>query len=473
MKVFFIIPPEIYCIEPYAYQQVSKNNITRPYLGLLYVAAMLKKITHIEAEIIHAPLNHLTLENIKNIILVEKPDIIGFSVLTFNLLNCLTVSQSIKSYCPQTKICFGGWHPTLYPKQTLQFDSVDYIVIGEGEYTFVELVETLQLKKTTEDLSKIHGLGYKIQNQIKINPARSLITNLDVLPFPYQNFNELKKHSNILAYSDNFANISTARGCPYGCIFCDVRRTQYRTRSIANILEEIEYLNKKGIREFYIQDDNFTINTENAIQFCEQLVKKRLNIKYKISARIDHINDELLSQLKRSGCYRIHLGVESGSQRILDYLEKGITIAQIKNAFRLAHKHHMVTFAYIMIGVPTETQEEIKKTLQLVNEIKPEYLHCSICTPMPKTLLYQRLLKEGEIADDYWEKFAQHPDSNFITPVINDNHNRQELKIIQNKIHRRFYFHPSSLFREIINTRGLKQFLLKIKLATGILTNIE
>jgi len=140
MKIFFIIPPNIHYIEPYSYVVADKGNDARIHLGLLYVASYLRKTTGINVQIIDCIAENLTLKNLEEIIAVEKPDLIGFSVLTFNLLNCLEVSKIIKSVSPATKICYGGWHPSLYPEETLAFGCVDYIVIGEGEVTFSELV---------------------------------------------------------------------------------------------------------------------------------------------------------------------------------------------------------------------------------------------------------------------------------------------------------------------------------------------
>jgi radical SAM superfamily enzyme YgiQ (UPF0313 family) len=431
------------------------------------VAAALRKALGITARIVDANADGLSIDDLREIIKAETPDLIGFSVLTFNLLNCMEVSRAIREVSPGTKICYGGWHPTLYPEETLRLNFVDYIVIGEGEVTFPELVSYCMKNMNFGDAPcGIRGIGYKTPSgDIRINPPRELLKDLDSLPFPAYDLIQIQKYSNLLACTENSINIMTSRGCPQRCIFCDLRCTPYRSRSPLNILEEIRYWVDKGVREFFIQDDNFTINRKRTIEFCRLLNGLRPRIKYKISSRVDYLDDELLGHLKKSGCYRIYFGVESGSQQILDYLEKGITIKQIKDAFKLSRKHGIDRFAYIMIGAPAESRDDIAATLRLISEIKPEHLHCSICTPMPRTNFYQKLLSEGLISGDYWRGFAENPDPNFKTPFCSRFFNAEELRDMQNSIQRKFYLNPRIVFQEIIKTRGLKQFAAKTKLA--------
>ncbi len=468
MKIFFIIPPNIHYIEPYAYVEADKSNTVRPCLGLLYVAAVLERDLGIETRIIDSNADGLTLNDLENILSKEKPDIVGFSVLTFNLLNCMEVCKIIKKQSPLSKICFGGWHPTLYPKETLELGCADYIVIGEGEQTFSDLVSYCKEKKGNGDrkLNAIKGLGYKAEDgSIIINPPRKSVQNLDGLPFPAYDLVDTTKYSNILACTGNSVTIMTSRGCPQKCVFCDLRRTPYRFRSPVNILEEIKFWVEKNVREFFIQDDNFTISRNRTIEFCRLVIDSDLDIKYKISSRVDFLDDELLCYLKSSGCYRIYFGIESGSQKILDYLEKGVTVEQIENTFRLAKKHGIDRCAYIMIGSYPESQRDIYKTLDLIKRIKPEHLHCSICAPMPKTYLYHKLLEEEVIKKDYWLEFAKNPDPAFKIPFFNQFFDSQKLRDLQNKIQKQFYLNPMIVLQEIKKTRGFKQFLMKSKMA--------
>lgn len=472
MKIFFIIPPNVHYIEPYAYIEADKSNTIRPYLGLLYVAAAVKDIPGIDIRIVDANAEDLSMEGLEELITKESPDMVGFSVLTFNLLNCMEVSKIVRKRSRRTKIGFGGWHPTLYPHETLAFDFVDFIVIGEGELTFRELVTIYNENRypTEKDLAIIKGIGYKTSDgNIMINPPREVVKNLDDLPLPAYDLVDTTKYSHLLACSGQTVNIMTSRGCPHRCVFCDLRRTTYRYRTPVNILEEIRFWVEKGVQEFFIQDDNFTINRKRTIEFCRLLTDANLDIKYKISSRVDCIDDEICQYLKDSGCYRIYFGVESGSQKVLDYLEKGITIQHIKTAFQAAHKHDIDCCAYIMIGAPSETAEDIRLTMRLLKEIKPNHLQCSICTPMPRTYLYGKLVEEGVITHDYWLDFAKNPNPSFKTPFASQLYSAEELRRMQNAIQRQFYFNPRIILHEILKTRGLKQFTAKAQMALKML----
>ena len=472
MKVIFIIPPNIHYIEPYAYIEADKSNTERPSLGLLYVAAAAKDLKGVDIRIIDANVDKLTLNDIAKLITEGTPDIVGFSVLTFNLLNCIAVSKIVRECNPRTKICFGGWHPTLYPQETLSFDFVDYIVVGEGEWAFRQLLQ-VSLRNSSilgKDLENIGGLGYKTEDgSIIINAPRDVVKNLDDLPFPAFDLVDVTKYSHLLADSGQIMNIMTSRGCPQKCIFCDVRKTSYRYRSPAGILEEIKYWVEKGVSEFYIQDDNFAINRKRTIELCRLLINEDIDIKYKISSRVDYIDDEMIEYLKKSGCNMIVFGVESGSQRILNYLEKGITLQETKRAFQAAHKFGIGCGANIIIGVPSETRQDINMTMDLIKEIKPEHFHCSICTPMPKTYLYSKLMAEGIIKEDYWLDFAKSPKPSFKTPFASQIFTAEELRGIQNAIQKQFYFNPRIVLREILKTRSSKQFFSKARMALKML----
>lgn len=472
MKVFFVIPPSISRLDSYAYDAADKADVPRIWVGILYVAAALREKLAITPVIIDAPASGMGLEEIERLVAEEKPDIVAFSVLTFNLVACLRVAEAVKKVHHETVVCFGGWHPTLYPSETLGLGVVDYVVIGEGEETFCELVSALQSarKPDAQVLGNIKGIGFRdASGNAVITATRVPITKLDEIPFPAYDLIDLKRYSNILADSTENISILTTRGCPHACTFCDIRKSRYRYRSPEKVMEEIRYWHDKGIAEFYIQDDNFTINRKRAIELCRLIIDSGLKVRYKISSRVDHLDDELVGYLKRSGCHRINFGVESGSQRVLDYLQKGIKVEQIHQAFQLAKKHRISTFAYIMIGTPVETDEDYEHTARLICIVKPDHLHCSICTPMPETHLYRTLLKEGGISTDYWREFAVAPTAEFSTPFCNPLYSDEELRAMQNSIQKKFYLQPRVILNEVKRMRDLETVVKKARLAFKVL----
>ena len=474
MKISFVIPPERHFIESYVTKKLSKNREFRPKLGLLYVAGYLKKHGECTPDIIDCLAEGYDLHDLERIIQAEKPDLVGFSVLTFNLLDCLSAAEAIKRVSPETEICFGGYHVTLYPKETINLPNVDYVVFGEGEITFTELVKYLRGfqsgKNNREEIKLIEGVGWIDEDENRIlNPSRKNLDKLDELPFPAHDLIDLKKYTVVLGEQSAVASIQTSRGCPAKCTFCDIRLTRFRYRGEENVVEEIKWLLSLGMKEFFFLDDTFTINRDRALRLCKLLIKENLQIKYKISSRIDKVDKELLYYLAKSGCYRIHYGIESGSQRVLDYLQKEISIEQIYKVIELTKNENIQIFVYMMIGVPTETKEEMLQSVELINKIKPDHVNYSICSPFPKTHLYEQALIEAQIKDDYWQSFAEHPDSSFKIKTLNKDFDEVELRRIQDFAMRRFYMSPRLIFREIRRTSGFKQLLTKAKLGSRLL----
>ncbi len=468
-KVFFIVPPETHFIESYVTKKLDKGREFRQKLGILAVAGYLRSIGNITPRIIDSLADGLTLADLRSLVKQEQPDIVGFSVLTFNLLDCLEVAKIIREVCPHTKVCFGGFHPTIYPNETLSLPEVDFVVSGEGEITFTELVLALSDPSNTNNvkLHEIEGLGWKDKKgELYINDSREVVSNLDTLPMVAHDLIDLSKYEVVLANESNVASIQTSRGCPFKCSFCDIRQSKYRYRSAEKVLDEMIFLKNLGIKELFIIDDTFTVNRKRVIELCKLLINERINIKFKISSRVDTIDQEMLDLLAASGCYRIHYGVETGSQRLLDYLEKGVTIQQIVSGLEMTKESGIEVFAYMMIGIPTETRSEIDQSVNFVKILKPDYVDYSICTPFPKTKLYEISFENDHAFKDYWGEFARKPDKTFKIRNLNNRFTEKELRRIQDVSLRKFYSSPSRIVKEIYRTKSLKQLAIKAK--TGV-----
>jgi len=470
MKVLLLIPPELYLIESYTSEKITKTREFRPKLGILCIAGYLRDKTGVVPVIIDCPTDGFTIDQIEGIIEKCNPDIVGMSVLTFNLLDCLEAANRIKHKNKNIKICFGGFHPTLYPRETCELEPVDFVVIGEGEETFSELIMHLSSERMLSNIGEIDGLAWKDSDgTVIINSPRNLIDDLDKLGLPAHDLIDISKYSHALSSGAYTAYIQTSRGCPFNCRFCDMRMTKFRSRSVGHVFHEIRVLLERGVKEIFFLDDTITVNKKRLISLCQMLLHEKIKIKYKISSRVNTIDEEMLYYLKKSGCVRIHFGVESGSQRILNTLQKGITIEQIIHAFDITKRSGMATYAYLMIGIPTETADDLTETLSLVRRIRPDYVTYSICTPFPKTQMYQDLLHEGYYRSDYWLEFAQNPTPSFKTQYANEFFLPEQLRKIQDDVMAQFYSRSDFLFKELIRTRSLKQLARKIKLGYQLL----
>lgn len=473
-KVFLIVPPEMNFIESYVSQKVDKGREFRQKLGLLSVAGYLRDVGGITPRIVDSLADGLDLDDLTAILEEEQPDLVGFSVLTFNILDCLAVVERLKKVCPRTKVCFGGFHVSLYPTETLALPNVDFIVFGDGEVTFTELVHALAApaSRQSEKLASVKGLGWEDRDgRAVLNTARPMLgrDEYDALPMPAHDLLDIGKYTVVLADESRVASIQTSRGCPSRCTFCDIRMTPFMYRSNENVLREIHHLQDMGIKEFFIIDDTFTINRKRTISICNELTKANLGIKYKISSRVDKVDPEVLDALAESGCYRIHYGVETGTQRLLDYLEKGITPEQVSSAFEMTKRAGIESFAYMMIGIPTETRDEIEESIRYVDRLQPYHVNYSICTPFPKTKLYETALQANPKMEDYWAGFAVSPDPKFKIRTMNEHLTTAELRELQDKALRKFYTSPKRIVREIYRTKSLKQLMVKAKFGARLI----
>jgi radical SAM superfamily enzyme YgiQ (UPF0313 family) len=420
---------------------IEKNGSVRPPLGMLAVMGAIQNHDGVTSELIDCPAQNIDKDEFSEIISAKQPDMLAFSAVTFNLVDCIKAARIAKGVSADTKICFGGYHPSLYPRETLAVPGVDFVVYGEGERTFAELIEATS--QNASDLGHINGLAWKTESgELRVNAPRPVERNLDTLPLPAWNLLDLQRYVVPRSESLGVAAVQASRGCFGNCLFCDMRGTGVRHRSPDHIMKELELLKGMGVDEFFFVDDTFTASKKRVLALCEKMVG--LNMRYKINARVDCVDTDILSALKNSGCHAVHYGVESGSQRILDYLRKNITLDQVRNAFDMTKQAGMTTSAFMMFGVPGETVEEMQQSIKFVGEIEPDNINYSICLPLPKTALTEQAIEKGTIDHDFWQDFAKDPvNTPVVIPTINEYLNAEELRGLQDSAMEHFYSQKS------------------------------
>lgn len=470
MRIVFIVPPEHHSIESSVPKQLESGKGIYPKLGLLYVASYLEKhAPEHEVSVLDAHAEELNYEQLGQRIQSLKPDLVGLSVLTFNLIDTWKTVKLVKKLAPSCKTCLGGQHVTLYPDETLSLEGVDFVVQGEGEQAFTELVKALHSKAPEARLRDIAGLGFQSVEGPVRNPVAGRIEDLNELPPPARHLIDHSNYDHVVAEGQRLTTMQTSRGCPAACLFCDIRKTKFRQRSAENVLSELNALLDQGMDDIFFVDDTITINKKRVFELCDLIIKNGRRFHFKISARVDTVNPELLAALKKAGCYRIHYGVESATPRLLKFLEKGQTPEKIRRAFHWTKKAGIGTFAYMMLGIPTETREEMKATVNFAIELEPDYVQFSICTPYPKTALYQAMLRDGIIPNDYWREFAREPREDFRVRFWNKDFSEDELRTIQSDAHRRFYGRLRYIMREVSRVRSWKSLKSRAKLGAKIL----
>lgn len=429
-KILLINPP---------FYRLMNSHFNGLSLGLSYIAAVLSKKGH-EVKIYNADyessenyadqreifegydtykkilfdLRHPLWLEVKENIERYSPDIIGITVLTGTYRSAKNIGRIAKELNKDIFVVIGGTHPTVLPEETINNGYFDYVVRGEGEYTFLDLVNGVRI----ED---IKGLTYiNKRGEIVNNPDREFIEDLDSIPFPSRDL-----YLNDTRYMD-YGYIMTGRGCPFECTFCASKKVwkgHVRFRSSKNVVEEVKHVHGKyGTKSFYFVDDTFTLNKKRTKKICELLVESDLDISWICDTRVDTINEELLRLMKKSGCVRVKIGIESGSERILKMVKKRITKKQIRDCISLIKKVGIDLTIYLMIGFPTETEEEMQETLDFARELDPTYYSLSILAPYPGTEIYDDVIRNGiTLPKEHWEYFFHQSKDMILTDNIDKN----------------------------------------------------
>jgi radical SAM superfamily enzyme YgiQ (UPF0313 family) len=371
MKILLIVPKEV----------ITDGTEMFPSGAMLLIGTMVKNKGH-EVKISHMTADNLTIEDLTYQVKEFAPEIVGITVNTYQVRSAKEISKAIKDVSKNIMIVMGGPHlSALQMESTNVFPHSDVIVFGEGENTFLEIVEG-------RDLRDIRGISY-IGGR---NPARSPALDLDYIPLPDLDLvGPISKYTGVhFKKSSPSMFIMGSRGCPFRCVYCNtsVWGNKVRSRKPEHIIEEIKYLHKQhGIREIYFQDDTFNLNRSWAEEVFNLIIKNKLNkdIYYKTPFRANKklVDLELLSLAKEANFWCLFYGVENGDQGMLDNMEKGLKIDEIKRAFDLTHKVGIKTVASFMIGNIGETKETVNKSIQLMKRIKPYYSGFGIAIPFP------------------------------------------------------------------------------------------
>jgi anaerobic magnesium-protoporphyrin IX monomethyl ester cyclase len=385
MKILLIYP---YFLE----ERIHKEDIEAVPIGLFYIGAVLKE-NHYDVEILNWHDIQKSPEKIKEILVSKNPDVIGMSIVNANRWGGIKIAGIAKKINPDIKVVFGGIGATfLYEHLLNNFKEIDFCVIGEGEYAFLELVQWME-KKEKSIPETIAGIAYRKQDKIICNPISDLIKNLDDLPDPARYF--------------TFQHVCLSRGCPGNCTFCgspQFWKHRVRFHSAEYFVDQLERLYRKGVNFFYISDDTFALKKDLVIKVCEEICRRKLLISWAAICRIADIEADVLYKMRRAGCVQISYGIESGSEKIRKYLNKPIKTERIENTFALTTGYGILPRAYFIYGCPEETNETIEETIGLICDIKPLAAVFYILDIFPGTELYKNWQKQKNVNDDIWKE---------------------------------------------------------------------
>jgi radical SAM superfamily enzyme YgiQ (UPF0313 family) len=382
---------KILLIYPYPLHDRSQEEDIKPVpIGLYYVGAVLKE-NHFDVEVLNWSNIHKTPEKIGEVLSERKPDVIGFSVLNANRWGSIEIARIAKQMNPDVKIVFGGVAATFLWKHFLtHFPQIDFVIIGEGEYTFLKLVRLIE-KRHDKRVKNLKGIAFRKNGKMVKTKEAETIKDLDQLPNPAKYF--------------EYQHVSYSRGCPWKCAFCGSPGFwghKIRFHSPEYFVDQLEALYDKGITFFYVSDDNFMIKKDRVIDICRKIIDKGLKVTWVAISRVTYVDEDILYWMRKAGCTQISYGIESGSEKIRGLLNKKLDSQEAKRAFALTHKYGMIARAYFIYGSPEETWETIQETIDLMHEIKPLICVFYILEIYPGTNLYSDFRKKFNATDDVW-----------------------------------------------------------------------
>lgn len=386
MKVLLIAPPYL----PHSLRKVQ-SELGIP-LGLAYIASVLEA-NNVAVKVLDLNLSSYDNWDFFDQRLAEiEPDVVGITAMTMNHPIAMNIAERIKRYRRDITIVMGGIHPSLAYDSILKNPSIDFVVYGEGEFTFLELIENIQKGRETRC---INGLAFRTNGEnIVVTPPRPKITQLDSLPLPARHL--FFEEGGDTGY---IASIITSRGCPYRCSFCSTARfhgRKLRTRNPEKVVEEIKQLIETyALDGVSFSDDIFTIDRTRTINLSKKIKEQGLNIKWGCLTRVDCVDLELLEIMREAGCEHIFYGIESVSQEALDRAKKGFTVEQAKKAVTWTKEAGISVIESFIIGLPSETYESALKIADFVAETEPSRVVLNTIMPFPGTELYNNLEQLG------------------------------------------------------------------------------
>jgi anaerobic magnesium-protoporphyrin IX monomethyl ester cyclase len=396
MKVAFISHPNKYRQKP-----------DFPPIGIAYLGAVARDHGY---EVLLIDGGFTSLRNIARQVKEFAPEFVGITCWTINREMVWKLCMILQKIAPDAFLAVGGPHASFYPEHIFAKTHASAVVIGEGEDTLCELLDAV---KNRGDLAQVRGIAYrKRDGTVARTEPRPQVEQLDSIPFPYyagfQNFS-FNKYAGLTGLPRPTAAVITSRGCVFNCTYCgsvNFWGKKWRYRSAENVLDELQLLVKNmGARSIYLFDDNFPVSKKRAMDICQGIIDRKLDIQWACCSHVKMMNAQLLDAMKKSGCVSIDFGVESGSDLILRNINKNQTRADIERTFALVHKADIRPRAYLMVGNQGETPDTIDATIEMTGIIKPySSIGAAILWLLPGTRVFEDARKNGFIDDDYWLK---------------------------------------------------------------------
>ena len=455
-KIILISPP--LSPEKQAGKLANIANV-QPTLGIGYIASVLLQ-DDFEVEIIDCYLKNYTFDQVGELIKQNKPNAIGITSTIVNINDSLKMAEYFKKKFPEIILVLGGPQLTADIKGTFKNSNFDFGIYGEGEYAALELFQSL--RNGDRNFDSILNLVWRKEKEIVINPVRPYITNLDELPQPARHlYPHIKEYHPVPASYKRLpvGQMITSRGCPNQCIFCDrsVFGNKYRAHSAEYVLDEIEGLIENyGAREIRFMDDTFSLIPERVEKICQGILDRRTDITWSCLTRVDRVNPDILKKMKQAGCWQVIYGLETGDPEILKRVKKGTTLEQAEKAIRWSKQAGLETRATFILGLPGESIETIKKTVNFAKKLDLDVVNFFTVVLYPGNELYRIAKKEGKILHKQYDQYTSLIDTDSAKlHYLPEGITEKELKKLVSWAYHSYYLRPLFLIKKIKGIRSL------------------
>ena len=469
MKVLFVDPP--FGGEDIGGKRRYFANVANiiPALGVAYLAAIAEGDGH-EARILDCA-RGLGWDAVRDAGRDFMPDVVAVTATTPAYHNAVESARILREIVPKAVFLIGGPHPTAMPDEVGREPMFDFLVLGEGERTFAEILRHIEGKGPTRP-DEICGLAFRREGDLVFTEPRGRIDDLDALPFPARHLLPPLQAYRPTAASCRrlpLAHIMTSRGCPSKCKFCDrmIFGEVYRCRSAANVLAEVEeVVSRYGAREIRFFDDTFTLHRKRVEDICDGLRRRRPKLPWTCLTRVDVVTPDMLRMMREAGCWQVLFGLESGDDRVLKTLGKRNTVEQNRKAVLWAREAGLRVRADFIVGTPAETPETLRNTLDFAKELPLDFAHFNKFIPFPGTEFYRRLIERGyEFDFSKGASVLDHDGLLFVPPAVP----AAEYRRFLDEAFRAFYLRPGYLLRRLAGMRTFTELRLNVQGAFSIL----
>ena len=445
----------------------TRARVLRAPDWLAYATSVLEK-DGVETELYDFPAKHWNKDKLVSLVSSKKPCVVVLDSTTPSIYSDIHCARLVKEASPDTLTLMVGPHASALPRQTLREAEtyLDAVAVGEYEYTVREFIRN---HKNRNSWNQINGLVFRDDGgNIRINPGRPLIEDLDELPFPAWH------HLNLWDYFDGgklypYVTLIGGRGCPFKCIFClwpqVMHGNRFRFRSPENIVAEMEWVLDKwpGVRkgEFFFEDDTFTVNKDRSHKICDLIINRRLKCTWSVNVRADITDNDLLKHMRAAGCRLLLAGFESGSQKMLDTMQKNIKVEKMVAFIRLARKAGLEVHGCFVLGLPGETEDTIRETIDFALSNPLNTLQFSGAVPFPGTRYFDYASRENLLRTRKWDEWLQDGEQ---APIVEyPGLSKELIAAFVDQGLKKFYFRPSYMLRFLCATRSRSDFYRKIR----------